>query len=158
MIPGVNLTAFQKLTIVVDTYRICIVEVNINDGAALYICVQGVHDRLEGCAMGVELENRVDVQIFIDIDGTTDVLDEVTAFTTVVVSSLTEDGIGVSGEAVEVEVPEVVLVDVDFIEGVCSCGAVCGEMLCEVFSEEIFYFSEFHNNVPFIINRLLSEG
>jgi hypothetical protein len=64
--------------------------------------------------VGIEFEDGVEVEVFVDENSGSDVLDELSAAGAVMFTSLSEYGVGAFGEAIEVEVPEFVLIQFDF--------------------------------------------
>jgi hypothetical protein len=114
MFPGEHFAVGTALVVLVGTDGTRVMEVNISDDLALDISVQSVHNGSEYRAFGIEFENRMGDEVLIDEDGRTNILDKVTTATTVVLSSFTEYGVGSFGEAIEVEVPELIFVQIDF--------------------------------------------
>jgi hypothetical protein len=143
VLPSKHLTVRTLLIILVGTDGTGVMEVNIGDCFALDICVQSVHNGLEGCAVGVKFEDGMEVEVFINEDGGADTLDEVTAATTIMLSSFAEHGVCTFGEAVEVEVPELILIQFDFEQIVRAQGSV------EVVDHASLHVLEFHNLFSF---------
>ena len=81
----------------------------------------------------------MNIEIFVDIDSTTNVSYKLTACATIVNASFSVNWISSFGEAIKIEIPEVILVDVCFKEAIC-----CGNTR-EVFCEGVFNIFEFHD-------------
>jgi hypothetical protein len=77
-------------------------------------------------------------EVLVNEDSGTDILDEVTTATAVVLSSFAEYGVGSFGEAIEVEVPEFVSIQIDFEQIVRAQGGI------EVVNHASLHFLEFH--------------
>jgi hypothetical protein len=143
MFPGEHFAVGTALVVLVGTDGTSIMEVNISNDLTLDISVQSVQYGLEGSAVGVELEYGMRDDVFVNEDGGADILDEVTTATTVVLSSFAEYGVGSFGEAIEVEAPELVSIQIDFEQIVRAQGSV------EVINHASLHILEFHIFSPF---------
>jgi hypothetical protein len=80
----------------------------------------------------------MEIERVIDPDGRSDVLNEVTAAATVVSAALSKDGVSACGEAVEVEVPQFVLIQFYFVQIVRTQSGL------EVVDHALLHHVEFH--------------
>lgn len=141
MIVGDNSTVVQKLSGNISADSTLVGEEYVGDGLALDVSSQSINNGLEGCAAGIELEDRMNrIVKFIDIHHTANSLEEMSATATIVGGSLAVKGVGSFREAVEIGIPQNIFVDVYLEKGSAVCG-YCSNVFCEC----LLHLSEFHN-------------
>ena len=102
--------------------------------------------------MGIEFEDGMEVEVFVDEYGGADVLDKLSAAGAVVVASLTEDRVSAFGETIEVEVPELVLIQFDFEQMLrTKCGV-------KVVDHTLLHVFEFHFDLLSIFNKFMNTS
>jgi hypothetical protein len=96
--------------------------------------------------LGIEFEDGVEIEVGVDEYCGAEILDELTATAAVMLTSLSEDGVGAFGEAIEVEVPELILIQFYFEQ---ILRAQCG---VEMLDHALLHFLEFHSFLLSIFN------
>jgi hypothetical protein len=143
VLPGIDLAIGKQFSACISAYTGTFVIVNICDYLALDVSIKGVHNGLVSCTLSIKFEDGVRVEVGVDEYCGTEILDELTTTAAVMLTSLSEDGVGAFGEAVEVEVPELILIQFDFEQ---ILRAQCG---VEMLDHALLNFLEFHSFSPF---------
>lgn len=145
MLPGLHSVIRELLMVLVRADLCELGNINVRNSMVLDVGVQCIGDGLERGAEVSELPNGVNDGV-LDEHHVTDGPDELPAAAAIVLTALPIDLVGSGREAVQVQIPQHVLVHFHLVDMVGGFAQLC-EMVLNRFLE----FAEFHNFSPFKI-------
>ena len=145
MMPGNNCAIIAEFVILIGSNSASVSQVEVHDRLALDKLCQCVHYRLEHRAASIKLKDGMYIQILVNPNRMTDSFDEMSATTTVILPSHTKQNVRAIRKAIEIDVPQLILIDRNFVKSFVSQHSF--KMLIQSFLHPI----EFHIFSPFKI-------